>query len=140
MDTPAPAPASPEPVVVKRAAKPFVPYTPAIGPRLRVLLISVFVLFAFLGATGIYLAAVTLLNYAQSPRSYTTPFALWVFLSHIVVGVLGTVPFLVFGAIHWLTARKRPNRVAVRLGVVLFVAGLLVCLSGFALVQLEGLL
>src|SRR5438067_9446987 len=108
MDTsPAPAPANPELVVVKRAARPFVPYVPAIGPKLRVLLFLVFALFAFLGATGIYLAAVTLINYAQSPRSYTTPFALWVFLSHLVVGVLGTVPFLVFGAIHYFTARKR---------------------------------
>jgi len=102
-------------------------------------LLAVFGLFAFLGATGIYLAAITLLNYAQSPRSYTTPFALWVFLAHIAVGVLGTVPFLAFGAWHWFTARNRPNRIAVRLGILLFFAGLLVCLSGFALVQLEGL-
>lgn len=133
-----PVPA-PEPVVVTRPARPFAPYTPAIGPKLRVLLLVVFVLFAFLGATGIYLAAVTLLNYTQSPRSYTTPFALWVFLGHLVVGVLGTVPFLVFGAIHWASAHKRTNRVAVRLGVILFGAGLLVCLSGFALVQLEDM-
>ncbi len=137
---PAPAPApAPEPVVVKRAARPFVPYTPAIGPKLRVLLLVVFGLFAFLGATGIYLAAVTLLNYAQSPVSYTTPFALWVFLAHTVIGVLGTVPFVAFGAYHWFTARTRSNRVAVRLGILLFFAGLLVCLTGFALVQLEGL-
>jgi tetratricopeptide (TPR) repeat protein len=141
MDTsPAPAPVpAPGPVVVKRPARQFVPYVPAIGPKLRVLLLMVFALFAFLGATGIYLAAVSLLNYAQSPVSYTTPFALWVFLAHIAVGVLGTVPFVAFGAIHWLTARKRPNRVAVRLGIILFFSGLLVCLSGFALVQLESL-
>lgn len=140
MDTsPVPPSASPEPVVVKRAAKPFAPYAPAIGPKLRVLLFVVFALFAFLGATGVYLAAVTLLNYAQAPRSYTTPFALWVFLSHLVIGVLGTVPFVAFGAVHWWTARKRENRVAVRLGIVLFGAGFLVCLSGFALVQLEEL-
>jgi tetratricopeptide (TPR) repeat protein len=125
--------------VLRRPARPFVPYVPAIGPKLRVLLLAVFGVFAFLGATGIYLAAVTLFNYAQAPRSYTTPFALWVFLAHIAVGVLGTVPFVAFGAIHWFSAHKRPNRVAVRLGIVLFGAGLLVCLSGFALVQLEGL-
>ena len=134
------SPASaPEPVVVRRPARPFVPYSPAIGPKLRVLLLVVFGLFAFLGATGIYLAAVTLLNYAQSPQSYTTPFGLWVFLAHVGFGVLGTVPFVAFGAWHWATARQRPNRVAVRLGIFLFFAGLLVCLSGFALVQLDGL-
>lgn len=136
----APTAPAPEAVrIVPRPARPFVPYVPAIGPKLRVLLLIVFALFAVLGATGVYLGAVSLLNYAQSPVSYTTPFALWVFLSHIALGVLGTVPFVVFGAVHWATARKRPNRVAVRLGIILFGAGLLVCLSGFALVQLEGL-
>ena len=131
--------ASPQPVTVVRPARPFVPYTHAIGPKLRVLLLGVFGLFAFLGATGIYLAVLSLLNFMQSPRSYTTPFALWVFLAHIAMGVAGTVPFFAFGAIHWFTARQRPNRVAVRLGIIVFFAGLLVCLSGFALIQLEGL-
>jgi tetratricopeptide (TPR) repeat protein len=114
-------------------------YVPAIGPRLRVLLFVVFGLFAVLGATGVYLAAVTAFNYVRAPQSYTTPFALWVFLGHSAVGVLGTAPFLAFGLYHWLTARKRPNRVAVRLGILVFLAGLLVCLTGFALIQLEGL-
>src|SRR5690242_19657401 len=71
-------------VVVKRAVRPAAPYVPAIGPRLRVLLVFVFGLFAILGATGVYLSAVTLLNYARSPQSYTAPFGLWVFLSHTV--------------------------------------------------------
>src|SRR5215207_3241479 len=108
--SPVPATLSPAgPVVVARPARPFVPYAPAIGPRLRVLLLIVFGLFAFLGATGVYLGAVTLLNYAREPSNYTTPFALWVFLAHIAVGVLGTVPFVAFGAYHWATARKRQN-------------------------------
>ena len=126
-------------VVVKRVAKPAAPYVPAIGPKLRVLLLAVFGLFAFLGATGVYLSAVTVLNYVRSPQSYTTPFSLWVFLAHSALGVLGTLPFLVFGAIHWKTAHHRANRVAIRLGMLLFLSGLLVCVSGFALVQLEGL-
>lgn len=137
MDT-SPIP-TPGPVVVKRPGRPAVPYTPAVGPKLRVLLLAVFGLFAFLGATGVYLSAVTLLNYARSPANYTTPFGLWVFLAHVAIGVLGTVPFVWFGVAHWLTARKRPNRVAVRLGIVLFLAGLAVCVSGFALIQIEGL-
>jgi hypothetical protein len=128
-----------EPVVVKRVVRSAAPYVPAIGPKLRVVLYFVFGLFAFLAATGVYLAAVTALNYARRPNSYTTPFSLWVFLGHTAVGVLGTLPFLAFGAYHWATARKRKNRVAVRLGIVLFLLGVLVCVSGFALVQLEGL-
>ena len=46
-NTPAPFPA---PVAAKRPARPFAPYAPAIGPKLRALLVAVFALFAFLGA------------------------------------------------------------------------------------------
>ncbi|MBA4191641.1 MAG: hypothetical protein C0467_26985 [Planctomycetaceae bacterium] len=102
-------------------------------------LLGVFGTFAFLGATGVYLSAITLLNYARSPNNFTTPFSLWMFLAHTVVGVLGTLPFLFFGVAHWLSARLRPNRIAVRLGVLLFLSGLAVCASGFALIQIEGL-
>lgn len=136
MDSSSPRPAAP---VLRRAAKPAAPYVPAIGTQLRVLLLVVFGVFALLAATGFYLSAVSLLNWARSPQSYTTAFSLWVFLGHIVIGVLGTAPFVAFGAYHWVTARRRQNRVAVRLGVLLFFAGLLVCATGFALVQLEGL-
>lgn len=114
------------------------PYAPTVGPRLRMLLFTVFAVFAFLGASGAYLVTITALNYSQAPRNFTTPTLFWVFLAHIVVGVLGTLPFIAFGAWHWWTARQRPNRVAVRLGILLFLAGLLVCLSGFALIQLDG--
>ncbi|MBN9517181.1 tetratricopeptide repeat protein, partial [bacterium] len=137
MDSSSPIPVSG--VVLRRAAKPSAPYVPAIGPRLRVLLLVVFGLFAVLAATGFYLSAVSLLNWARAPQSYTTAFSLWVFLGHIVLGVVGTLPYLVFGLVHWKTSHHRPNRVAVRLGVLLFLAGLLICATGFALVQLEGL-
>ena len=137
METP---PLSPTPaVVVRRAARPAAPYVPAIGPKLRVLLLAVFGVFAVLAATGVYLSAVTLLNWVRAPQSYTTPFGLWVFLAHVVVGVAGTVPFFAFGLYHWASARKRPNRVAVRLGMLLFLAGAVVCATGFALIQLDAL-
>src|SRR5436305_12958119 len=130
---------SPAPVVVKRAPRVVTKYVPAVGPRLRVLLFVVFGVFALLGATGVYLSVITLLNYVRSPDNYTTPFGLWVFLAHSAFGVIGTAPFLLFGVTHWLTARKRPNRVAVRLGLLVFFAGILICLTGFALIQLEGM-
>lgn len=137
MDT---SPVNPAPaVVIKRVAKPAAPYVPAIGPKLRILLIVTFGLFAVLGATGVYLGAVSALNWAKSPLSYTTPFSLWMFLAHIAIGVIGTLPFLAFGLIHWKSAHHRENRVAVRLGVLLFLAGIVICATGFALVQLESL-
>jgi tetratricopeptide (TPR) repeat protein len=130
---------SPAPVVVRRPKAAPAPYIPAIGPWLRVLLWTVFAGFAFLGATGVYLSAVRTLNFALSPNNYTTPFALWVFFGHIALGVAGTLPYLAFGAYHWWTARNRKNRLAVKLGIVLFLIGLLVAVSGFALIQLDGM-
>src|SRR5260370_9301802 len=61
------------------------------------------------------------------------------FVVHVLMGVLLVVPFLFFGVIHLATARHRPNRVAVRLGIALFTTGILVVLTGLALIQLEKL-
>ena len=114
-------------------------YEPAVSPRLRVLLLFTFAAFAVLGASGAYLAAITLFNWIDAPNTYTNPFTLWMFIVHVGLGVIATLPFLVFGVLHWLTARKRPNRLAVKLGLALFFSGILVCLSGLALIQLEGM-
>src|SRR5205807_1544754 len=114
------------------------PYEPAVGPRLRVLLAFIFAAVAMLGATGIYLASVTLMEYLRN-ELYQTPFTQWMLLAHVAVGVLLVVPFLVFGLAHLATARHRKNRVAVRLGLLLFLTSILVGLSGVALIQLDGL-
>jgi len=113
-------------------------YTPAIGPRLKIVLAFIFALVALLGASGVYLLAVRLLEWYEG-RPFTTQFSLWMFLAHVVFGVVAILPFLFFGTWHLLTARNRPNRAAVRLGLLLFIAGLLVVLSGVALIQLDGL-
>src|SRR5205085_10540058 len=131
---PAPSPATPPTAVPRRPA-----YAPAIGPRLRALLAVVFAGVALLAATGAYLAAISLLNWLRRPQSYTTAFTLWTFLVHSAFGVVFLVPFLAFGGIHLATSRNRPNRVAVRLGLWMFAAGILVGLTGLALIQLEGL-
>jgi hypothetical protein len=60
-------------------------------------------------------------------------------LAHVLAGIAIVAPFLVFGLTHLLTARGRPNRVAVRLGVLVFVCGLVVGATGVLLVRLEGL-
>ena len=120
------------------APPPFV-YVPAIGPKLKVLLALIFASVAVLGATGAYLSAITLLNWLRAPQTYTSPFTLWMFIGHVGLGVAAVLPFVVFGGYHWLTARGRRNRAAVRLGLLLFSAGILVCLSGLALIQLEGM-
>ena len=120
------------------APAPFV-YVPAIGPKLKVVLAAIFAFVAVLGATGAYLSAVTFLNWYKSPQTYTSPFTLWMFIGHVGIGVAAILPFLFFGAYHFITARTRPNKIAVRLGLIMFATGILVCASGLALIQLEGL-
>src|SRR5262249_13448547 len=66
-------------------------------------------------------------------------FTISIFFVHVVVGVVLVVPFLVFGFSHLVTAWARKNRVAVRLGIVLFVVSIVVGVTGLALIQLSGL-
>ncbi len=114
-------------------------YVPAVGPRLRGLLFVLFAAFAALGATGAYLATISFLNWVDASRLYSTAFSFWMLLAHCVVGLLGIVLFLTFGIIHLISAWRRPNRVAVRLGLLVLALGLVVCVSGIGLFRLEGL-
>jgi tetratricopeptide (TPR) repeat protein len=116
----------------------FQPYIPAVSPRLKILLQLIFVAVAILGASGAYLTSIRLLD-ASSSQTYTTAFKYWMLLLHVLVGVVMLAPFVLFGILHYVSARHRPNRRAVRLGVWLFIVGLLVSLSGVALVRLDGL-
>src|SRR5262249_19470181 len=68
---------------------------------------------------------------------YENQFSIGMFMVHAVFGVLLVVPFLFFGCVHLMTARKRPNRLAVKLGISLFITGIVVGLTGLALIQLD---
>jgi tetratricopeptide (TPR) repeat protein len=115
------------------------PYVPAVGPRLKVLLFVIFACVAVLGATGVYLLAIRVMEAVRYPQTYTNAFTIAIFMVHVVVGVLLVLPFLFFGTVHLVTARTRKNRRAVRLGIILFTVSIVVGLSGLALIQLTGL-
>src|SRR5438067_2375362 len=125
------------PVPVSRPAPP--PYVSTLGPKLRALLFCSFAGVALLGATGAYLIVISWLNWYDPERLYTTPYWFWMLILHCGVGLLFVLPFVIFGTTHLVTARTRPNRLAVRLGIVLFTLGLIVTGSGLALFRLEGL-
>lgn len=110
-------------------------YTPAIGPRLKGLLAFLFGTVSILGATGLYLLAIQILEWYRN-QGYTNQFTHWMELVHILLGLVALGPFLFFGIYHWLTARSRPNKVAIRLGIILFFMGSIAFGTGFALVQL----
>ena len=112
-------------------------YEPAVGPRLRILLALIFASVALLGASGFYLLAIRAVE-SSSTHTLTGFFSLGMTLFHVLLGVAVIVPFLIFGFVHYSSARLRQNRRAVKLGIVLFITGILVCLTGLALIQLEG--
>ena len=109
-----------------------------VGGGLRPLLWIVLAATAVLVGSGGYLSLIRGVEWLRGV-SATTPTTLWVFLVHVALGAAVAVPFVIFGVAHWRVAHHRPNRVAARRGLWLFAMGLVVVLTGFALVQLEGL-
>lgn len=111
-------------------------YVRAIGPRLRVVLTLCFTLIAFLFANGAYLAGITFLGWLKG-RSYENYFYEYMFLAHLVLGLLLIAPFVVFGLVHAKNTWGRPNRRAVRAGYATWIAGLLVLITGVLLMRLS---
>ncbi|MCA9056410.1 MAG: hypothetical protein KDA75_21425, partial [Planctomycetaceae bacterium] len=112
-------------------------YVKAVGPRLRKLLYVVFALSALLGANAVYLAAITFMEWT-SGQTYQNFFYQYMFLAHLVLGLLLIVPLVMFGTLHLLATRNRKNRRAVRIGYVLFIASILVLVSGVLLMRIGG--
>lgn len=110
-------------------------YTPPIGKRLKRLLFVVFALLSLLGANSLYLATITFLEW-QRGETYQNQFYMAMFLGHVVLGLIFLVPFVVFGLIHMLTARKRKNKRAIRVGYALFAVSLVVLVTGLMLVRI----
>lgn len=116
--------------------------TRAVGPRLRKLLYIVLGLVALLGANAVYLASVTFLEWWSrhwgTGAVYQNQFYLFMFLLHLTLGFLLLAPFLAFGIFHMVAAWNRRNKRAIRIGYALFAVGVVVLLSGFLLVRVEG--
>lgn len=108
-----------------------------IGPNLRPILAVVFGLFALLTVNSVYLLAVRLLEGATG-RTYQNWLYLYMFLGHLLLGLLFIVPVLIFGIGHMRRAKDRPNRRAVQVGYALFVTALVLLASGVVLTRLEG--
>src|SRR5947208_3487393 len=74
-------------------------YVRAVGPRLRILLLFVFGLVGLLGANSVYLATITFLEWVKG-LTYQNYFYQYMFLAHLVLGLLLVVPFVLFGIFH----------------------------------------
>ncbi|MCA8998071.1 MAG: tetratricopeptide repeat protein [Planctomycetaceae bacterium] len=109
----------------------------AVGPRLRKLLHFIFVLLGLLGANAAYLAAITFLEWS-SGETYQDYFYQYMFLGHLILGLIFLVPFLVFCIIHMRNTMGRKNRRAVKIGYALFVIGVIVLITGLGLTRVGG--
>ncbi|MCB1609425.1 MAG: hypothetical protein KDI71_20875, partial [Xanthomonadales bacterium] len=109
-------------------------YVPAVGPRLRKLLVLVLGLFAILAVNSTYLGVITWSEWI-SGETYQNYFYQLMFLAHLLLGVLIIVPIVVYGAIHIRNSHDRPNRRAVMVGYALFVVALLLLISGLTLTR-----
>lgn len=131
-ETPTP-PAQPELPATPRK------YVPAVSGRLKKVLYVVFALVALLGANGAYLSTITALQWATG-QTYENHFYQFMFLAHLVLGLILLLPFLAFGTFHLLAAKDRRNRRAVKVGYALFAIGIAVLVSGLMLVRIEGVI
>ncbi len=114
-------------------------YLPAVGPRLKKLLFVVFGLFALLAVNSTYLASTTFLEWVTG-KTYQNWFYMYMFLLHLVMGLLIVVPVIAFGVAHIRNAHNRPNRRAVLVGYSLFATALVLLASGIVLTRIDGVI
>ncbi len=126
----------PNPVPRKAGPPRRVRYVPAIGPRLGKLLIVLFALFAVLGVNSVYLASITMLEWVTK-LTYQNYFYQYMFLIHLVLGLLIVPPFIAFGVVHTKNTYNRKNRRAVRVGYGLLVVASVLLVSGLVLTRLD---
>jgi tetratricopeptide (TPR) repeat protein len=119
------------------ASMPKKKYVRAVSPRLRKLLYFIFGLVALLFANSAYLSSITALEWSTG-RTYQNFFYQYMFLGHLVLGLVLIVPFILFGAYHIAAAKDRRNRRAVRIGYVLFAVSIGVLVTGILLMRIGG--
>ncbi len=111
-------------------------YVPAVGPRLKKLLLVLLAAFAVLSVNSVYLVSVTIFEWSRQ-QTYQNYFYQYMFLFHLVVGLAIILPVVLFGIFHIRNAYTRPNRRAVRAGLALFATSLILLLTGIILTRLD---
>lgn len=111
-------------------------FVPVVGPRLKIVLTAIFVLFALLAVNSAYLGGITFLEW-RTGLVFQNYFYLWMFLAHLGLGLAITLPVIGFGLLHARNANNRPNTWAKRVGWALFIAALVVLGTGFLLTRFE---
>ena len=108
--------------------------TPVLPSNLRRFLVVLLVLTSLLIVDSAYLGSVTLVQWITGKQLENQLF-LAMFLVHLVLGFALIIPAIAFMALHLRRAIKRPNRIAVRLGLSLLVSVLALIISGVVLTR-----
>ncbi len=106
----------------------------AVGPKLKLVLRIVFFLFSLLFINSVYLSTVTFVEWFTD-KSLQDQTYLYMFLAHLVLGLLIIVPFIVYGFIHMGNTKNRRNKRAIKAGYALFVFSILLLLTGLLLTR-----
>lgn len=93
-----------------------------------------FLLFSLISVNSLYLLVVRLTENLAGLALQDSVYQ-YMFLIHLILGVLLIAPLLIYGAIHIKNAYKRPNRRAVKAGFALFFCALALLLSGLTLTR-----
>ena len=105
-----------------------------VSPGLRKLLVAVMVIFSLLVVDSVYLATVTFLQWLNDVTLENAVYQT-AFLAHLALGIVIIVPSIVYAILHLRRAIDRPNRIAVRLGLALFVTLVVLLITGVALTR-----
>ncbi|MFK8013612.1 MAG: multiheme c-type cytochrome [Marinicellaceae bacterium] len=106
----------------------------AVGPKLKVLLKFIFFLFALLMINSVYLSVITFIEWLTD-KSLQDQTYIFMFLTHLVLGLLLIVPFIIYGFIHIGNTRHRKNKRAIKAGYALFIISIVLLISGLLLTR-----
>ncbi|MBD8526496.1 multiheme c-type cytochrome [Pseudomarimonas arenosa] len=109
----------------------------AVGPKLKILLVALLIVFTLLAVNSAYLGGISLLEWHTGETYQDYSYQL-MFLFHLLVGILFLLPAVIFIGLHMSNTWRRPNRRAVYAGLGLFVAVLVLLISGLMLVRFEA--
>ena len=106
----------------------------AVGPKLKILLNIVFLMFALLVINSVYLSLVTFVEWLTE-KSLQDQTYLFMFLAHLVLGLIIIIPFVSYGFIHMGNTKNRRNKRAIKAGYALFINSLILLVSGLLLTR-----
>lgn len=107
-----------------------------VTPRLKRLYIVIAGVFALLVVNSLYLVGTTLTEKALA-KNVEDGLYLWMFLGHLVLGLIITLPVVVFGILHMRKAWEHPNRRARVFGMMLFACSLVLLATGILLTRVD---